>query len=153
MLCIFSIFAGTASALGTLAASVTRSVFKWNYALKANNIMEIKLIVVRTADPKQLSDFYSLFGLEFEYHKHGNSPFHYSSLIGKTVLEIYPLTKSQTEADKNLRLGFSVDNFDMTIEKLRSNQIVFLTEPTDTDFGFMTIIEDPDRRKIELYKM
>ena len=114
--------------------------------------MEIKLIVVRTSDPKQLSGFYSHFGLEFEYHKHGNSPFHYTTIIGKTILEIYPLTKSQKEADINLRLGFTVDNFDLTIEKLRANQTVFVTEPHETDFGFMTIVKDPDGRRIELYK-
>ncbi len=67
--------------------------------------MEIRLLVLRTKDTKKLTDFYSLFGLSFDYHKHGNSPFHYSASIGQTVLEIYPLTKSQTEADKNLRLG------------------------------------------------
>jgi lactoylglutathione lyase len=66
--------------------------------------MDIRLLVLRSGDTKRLSDFYSLFGLTFNYHKHGNSPFHYSTTIGQTVLEIYPLTKSQTESDKNLRL-------------------------------------------------
>jgi hypothetical protein len=51
--------------------------------------MDIKLIVVRTSDPKKLAGFYELLGLEFEYHKHGNSPFHYTTVIGKTILEIY----------------------------------------------------------------
>lgn len=114
--------------------------------------MDIRLLVLRTGDIKRLADFYSLFGLTFDYHKHGNSPFHYSATIGQTVLEIYPLTKSQTEADKNLRLGFSIDNFDQTILALKELQIPFLLEPTQTDFGFMAIISDPDERKIEIYK-
>ena len=67
--------------------------------------MDIRLLVVRTSDTKKLADFYSLLGLVFDYHQHGNSPFHYSATIGQTVLEIYPLTKSQNKADKNLRLG------------------------------------------------
>ena len=100
---------------------------------------------------QKLADFYSILGLTFEYHKHGNSPYHYSALIDKTVLEIYPLSKGQEEADKNLRLGFSIDNFEPIIIKLKENQILF-TEPVATDFGFMTIITDPDGRKIELYK-
>jgi lactoylglutathione lyase len=50
--------------------------------------MEIRLIVIRTNDAKKLSGFYSLFGLSFDYHKHGNSPYHYSTTIGQTVLEI-----------------------------------------------------------------
>lgn len=114
--------------------------------------MDIRLLVIRTGDTKRLADFYSLFGLIFDYHKHGNSPFHYSATIGQTVLEIYPLTKSQTEPDKNLRLGFGIDNFDDTIQKLKELDVPFSLEPTQTDFGFMTIISDPDDRKIELYK-
>ncbi len=115
--------------------------------------MEIRLIVLRTSDTKRLADFYSLLGLNFDFHKHGNSPFHYAASIGQTVLEIYPLAKNQSEADKNLRLGFGIDNFDETILKLKAQQVSFLLEPTQTAFGFMTIISDPDDRKIELYKI
>ena len=114
--------------------------------------MDIRLLVLRTSDIKKLADFYSLFGLTFDYHKHGNSLFHYSASIGQTILEIYPLTKSQTEADKNLRLGFGIDNFDQTVLALKELQVSFSLEPTHTDFGFMAIISDPDERKIELYK-
>lgn len=115
--------------------------------------MEIKLIVLRTKDTKILADFYSLFGVTFDYHKHGNSPFHYSGLIGKSFLEIYPLTNSQTEPDKNLRLGFGIDKFEQVIENLKKLNVTFSLEPTQTEFGFMTIIADPDQRKIELYKI
>lgn len=114
--------------------------------------MDIKLIVIRTPDIKVLSDFYSNFGLTFDYHKHGNSPFHYSATIGQTVLEIYPLTKSQTSPDKNLRLGFSVNNFENVISKLKDIRVIFSSDPIQTDFGYMAVIEDPDGRKIELYK-
>lgn len=114
--------------------------------------MDIRLLVLRTSDPKKLADFYGLFGLYFEYHKHGNSPFHYSTTIGKTVLEIYPLTKNQAEADRNLRLGFGIDDFEETILKLQKSDIKFSLEPTQTNFGYMAIICDPDGRKIELYK-
>jgi predicted enzyme related to lactoylglutathione lyase len=114
--------------------------------------MDIRLLVLRTTDTKKLAEFYSLFGLTFDYHKHGNSPLHYSASIGKTVLEIYPLTKSQTEADKNLRLGFGINNFDQAITTLKELQVPFSLEPTQTEFGFMAIISDPDERKIELYK-
>ena len=114
--------------------------------------MDIRLIVLRTTDIKKLTEFYSLLGLTFEYHKHGNSPYHYSASIGHTVLEIYPLTKNQTEADKNLRLGFGIDNFDTVIKKLKELGVAFSLDPTQTDFGYMTIISDPDDRKIELYK-
>lgn len=114
--------------------------------------MDIRLIVLRTGETKRLSDFYSLLGLTFDYHKHGNSPFHYSAAIGQTVLEIYPLAKGQNEPDKNLRLGFGINNFDETIQKLKGMEVIFSLEPIQTEFGFMTIVSDPDGRKIELYK-
>lgn len=114
--------------------------------------MELKLIVIRTSDPEKLAGFYSLLGLAFDYHKHGSSPYHYSTTIGHTVLEIYPLAKGQTEGDKHLRLGFGIEDFDKSVALLKETQIVFSTEPTQTDFGYMAVIVDPDGRKIELYK-
>lgn len=62
--------------------------------------MEIRLLVIRTSDIDRLASSYELFGLEFEYHKHEKSPYHYSASIGNTVLEIYPLAKGQAEPDK-----------------------------------------------------
>ena len=114
--------------------------------------MDIRLIVLRTSDMTRLAGFYSLLGLVFEYHKHGVSPYHYSATIEQTVLELYPLTKSQSEADKNLRLGFGIADFDITVEKLKEADVVFSSEPIQTDFGFMAVVVDPDGRKIELYK-
>lgn len=113
--------------------------------------MEPRLIVIRTGDQKRLADFYSLLGVGFDYHSHGNSPMHYSATIGTMVLEIYPLSKTQTEPDKYLRLGFAIDDFEGMLEILSNNGISF-TAPVATDFGFMTIVTDPDGRKIELYK-
>jgi predicted enzyme related to lactoylglutathione lyase len=114
--------------------------------------MELRLLVVRTPDMARLADFYSLLGLTFDYHKHGKSPYHYSATLESTTLEIYPLAKGQTEADKDLRLGFAVNNFETIIKLLQEKETEFLSEPMQTDYGFMTIIKDPDGRKIELYK-
>jgi catechol 2,3-dioxygenase-like lactoylglutathione lyase family enzyme len=114
--------------------------------------MDIRLIVIRTGDTKRLADFYSLLGLTFDYHKHGDSPFHYSANIWQTVLEIYPLAKSQSEPDRTLRLGFGIDDFDETVLKLKDLEVSFLSVPTQTEFGINAIISDPDGRKIELYK-
>ncbi len=113
--------------------------------------MNIKLLVIRTSDPQKLSAFYSLLGFTFDYHKHGKSPYHYSATIDKLVLEIYPLAETQTEPDRHLRLGFEVNDFDETIKALQDNNVEF-TKPTTTDFGLITIVSDPDGRKIELYK-
>jgi lactoylglutathione lyase len=114
--------------------------------------MQLKLIVLRTADQKALADFYTLLGLNFDYHKHGNSPYHYSAHIGETVLEIYPLTKTQTGPDKDLRLGFALDNFEAALSQIEKLQFTILMPPAQTEWGFMAIVQDPDGRKIELYK-
>ena len=115
--------------------------------------MQLKFLVIRTPNPETLSRFYTKLGFTFEHHRHGSGPLHYSAATASgTVIEIYPLTKSQTEADKNLRLGFSLDHFESTIEQLRNNGVKFVSEPAQTDFGFMAVVEDPDGRKIELLK-
>lgn len=114
--------------------------------------MELKLIVVRTPDPENLADFYALLGLSFHHHRHGNGPWHYSGQIQQTVFEIYPLSKTQSKADESLRLGFSIDDFDHIVELLRIRNTRFITEPIETEWGIMAVIEDPDGRKIELYK-
>lgn len=78
-------------------------------------------------------------------------PWHYSAIIGSLTLKIYPLTKSQTVADKYLRLGFATDNFDDILNQLRDKNVAY-TEPSVTDFAFLTVITDLDGRKIELSK-
>lgn len=115
-------------------------------------MVHLKLIVLRTSKPDELAKFYSLLGLQFDYHKHSNSPYHYSARIDETVFEIYPLTKNQPEADKTLRLGFTIGDFDGIIQTFKKQGIKFVSEPIDTEFGYLAIIEDLDGRKIELYK-
>lgn len=114
--------------------------------------MELKLVVLRTPDPPQLANFYSLFGLVFEYHQHGNAPYHYSTYLGKTVLEIYPLARNQMQADATLRLGFEIADFDKIWQQLTDRQVKIIFQPTQTEWGSMVVIQDPDGRKIELYK-
>jgi lactoylglutathione lyase len=105
--------------------------------------------VIRTGDRPKLAEFYTLLGLHFEYHKHGNSPMHYSAKAGETTIEIYPLAKGQSSADNNLRLGFVVDNFDAVVALLNDN---IISQPLQTEWGYMMIVQDPDGRKIEIYK-
>ncbi|AYL98945.1 VOC family protein [Mucilaginibacter celer] len=114
--------------------------------------MRLKLLVVRTADMLKLVEFYQLLGFSFDYHKHGNSPYHYSVTIDGVVMEIYPLAKNQTMADSNLRLGFELDDFDSAMALLKQANTTFVSEPAQTDFGFMAVVVDPDGRRVELYR-
>lgn len=114
--------------------------------------MKLRLIVIRTPDIQKLAHFYTIFGLNFEYHQHGNSPFHYSAKIENTILEIYPLLKSQEKPDNSLRLGFEVDDFEKVLSELKDYNLKIISNPIQTEFGVLLVIEDLDGRKIELYK-
>ena len=113
--------------------------------------MKLNLLVIRSAIPKQLAEFYEQLGMVFEYHRHGNGPFHYSAHIGPTLLEIYPLAKGQEQVDKNLRLGFEIDLLEAQIGKLQQQGVTFHQLPKSTEWGVLAVIEDPEGRKLELY--
>ena len=112
--------------------------------------MQVNLIVLRTSNPEQLANFYQKMGIQFDYHRHGNGPFHYSTDLNGLIFEIYPLLKSQKEPDAYLRLGFEVENLDVLIEHLRISNVRILQDPTRTEWGVVAVIQDLDGRKIEL---
>ena len=112
--------------------------------------MEINLIVIRTENPKELSEFYEKLGISFEYHRHGKEVFHYSADLNGLVFEIYPLLKNQFVADNSLRLGFSVKELDILIERLTSNKFEVVSNPIKSEFGYFAVIKDLDGRKVEL---
>ena len=114
--------------------------------------MKINLLVIRSDEPKKLSEFYELLGLEFVYHQHGNGPWHYSTEIEEIIFEIYPLIKNQETPDKSLRLGFTVDDLDETISNLKKENVEIIREPKESEWGYFAIIKDLDGRKIELKK-
>ena len=114
--------------------------------------MNIRLIVIRSADPDRLVHFYRLLGFVFEEHQHGKGPLHYAANIGACVLEIYPLAKNQASPDLNLRIGFTLDHFEESIAQLQKEQTFFVQEPMDNEFGFLAVVTDPEGRKIELYR-
>jgi lactoylglutathione lyase len=111
--------------------------------------MRLKLLVIRTVDLEKSVDFYqTLLDCTFDYHKHNQGVFHFSTLIEGVVFEIYPLLKSQNTPDISTRLGFEVSNFDDKIEFFKTS---ILNQPQTTEFGTFAILKDPDGRKIEVY--
>ena len=111
---------------------------------------KLSLIAIRSDKPKELSELYELFGLNCEYHRHGKRTLHYSTEIGGIVFEIYPLTKNQENRDKTLRLGFTIDNLDATIEILKTRNVKIVREPKESELGYVSIVKDLDGRRIEL---
>lgn len=112
--------------------------------------MKINLLVIRTENPENLKNQYEILGHEFDYHQHGNGPFHYASEQDGFVLEIYPLTKSMEKADNSLRLGFDVRDLKTKIEELKNSNWTIISEPLETKWGLTAVVQDLDGRKIEL---
>ena len=96
---------------------------------------QINLLVIRTNQPKALADFYTLLGMKFRYHRHGNGPYHYSTESDGFVFEIYPLTKSMTKADGNIRLGFDISNLEKVINELKDTDWVIKSDIKETEWG------------------
>lgn len=112
--------------------------------------MQFNLLVIRTAKPDMLVLFYQHLGLTFDYHQHGKGPMHYSTTMDEIVFEIYPLLKSQTQADTSLRLGFKVEKLDELIEQLKTKGVTIIQQPQKTEWGYVAVVKDFDGRKIEL---
>jgi catechol 2,3-dioxygenase-like lactoylglutathione lyase family enzyme len=53
-------------------------------------VSAITLIVLRCADVERAREFYETLGLTLVAEQHGAGPRHYSTTIGRTVLELYP---------------------------------------------------------------
>ena len=110
----------------------------------------LTLLVIRSPDIETLKAFYEKIGLIFRQEQHKKGPPHYSSLIGETVFEIYPLYQGET-ADKT-RLGFKVNNLDGVVARLIAYDYRVLSPPKHTDYGYCSIVKDPDGRTVELYQ-
>ncbi|WP_373553592.1 VOC family protein [Haliscomenobacter sp.] len=114
--------------------------------------MQLKLLVIRSANPAQLAQFYTQLGCTFEQHRHGKGPLHYSCTLAQAVMEIYPLAKGQVAADPNLRLGFEIEHFEEVLEKLIEQGAKLIQAPYESEYGWMAVVEDPEGRKLELYR-
>lgn len=112
--------------------------------------MKLNLLVIRTSNPKLLKDQYEKLGFKFEYHQHGNGPFHYAAEQNGFVFEIYPLTKSMEKADNSLRLGFDVDDLKSKMINLENSNWKIISEPKETEWSFVALLQDLDGRKVEL---
>ncbi|MBN9381906.1 MAG: glyoxalase/bleomycin resistance/extradiol dioxygenase family protein [Chitinophagaceae bacterium] len=89
----------------------------------------INLVVIKTNKIQEQFEFYSAIGVEFEYHKHGNGPYHYASVGVHPVVEIYPLPKGVLEPDNTTRLGFEVEDLDRVMQCLRTKGARSLQSP------------------------
>ena len=52
-------------------------------------LTRLNLVAIRSANIDRAAEFYENLGLEFEKHRHGNGPEHYSCECHEVVFEIY----------------------------------------------------------------
>ena len=111
---------------------------------------KLNMLVLKTRDPKRLSGFYELLGLEFNHHRHGSGPYHYANEQDGFVFEIYPLPNEKDPVDISSRLGFEIEDLRSTIDSLKNNNNEIIREPKQTEWGLIAVVKDPDGRKVEL---
>jgi catechol 2,3-dioxygenase-like lactoylglutathione lyase family enzyme len=103
-------------------------------------ITTLSLVVLRCTDVSVSRRFYEALGLSFQAEQHGAGPVHYSTRIGSTVLELYPVKR---ESSRGVRLGLSCTNPE---EAAKAALVVggrlIGSSPV--------VIEDPDGHAIEL---
>lgn len=113
----------------------------------------ISLIVLRTSSIEATLSFYRALGLDFAEEQHGTGPVHYSTVLGETVLEVYPAEAGQApdrKAGGATMIGIKVESVDGAIAAAEGLGYKPISAPKDSAWGRRATILDPDGRLIEL---
>lgn len=110
---------------------------------------QLNLLVIRSPDIHRLAKFYSLLGLEFSLHAHGNGPEHFAAEMDSFVFEIYPSVKD-SHLTSATRFGFRVDSLDQLVESLAEAGAVIVSSPKDSPWGRRAVLRDLDGHTVEL---
>jgi predicted enzyme related to lactoylglutathione lyase len=111
--------------------------------------VQLNLVVIRAQDIDRAAEFYGLLGLEFQKHRHGSGPEHYTSEQGGTVFEIYP-RQNQAEGSAGIRIGFRVPSIDALIAALEGVGARIVSPPKDSPWGRRAVLDDLDGHRVEL---
>ncbi len=114
--------------------------------------MKLNLLVLKTHQIHKLKEQYELLGLEFTYHQHGKSPWHYSVESDGLVIEVYPLSENKTVDTNAIRLGFEVTNLEDIITQSENYGWKVKSSIKNTDFGQIATLQDIDGRKVDVKK-
>lgn len=109
----------------------------------------LSLLVLRSAEPTRLVDFYTLLGLCFQEEQHGKGPLHWTAEVEGFVLEIYPALPPE-DVDRSTRLGFEMDDVVSVVASLQNQGITIMNELKQTQWGLRAVVKDPDGRAVEL---
>ena len=104
-------------------------------------------LVLYTVDLEKTMTFYRLFGLTFVPEQHGSGPLHYSTMLGETLLEIYPASSNTLSTQNTVRIGLLTTS----IESMLKHCTLSPERPIKTSpYGRFVTFKDPDGRTIEL---
>ena len=67
----------------------------------------------------------------------------------RSVLELYPL-RPDDAAETSTRLGFTVPDLALTLERLKGANAVVTSDARTTVWGKRAVVRDPDGRSVEL---
>lgn len=110
---------------------------------------QLNLLVIRCQDIHRSKKFYELLGFEFELHRHGNGPEHYSTTNSETVFELYSHRGSQPSTSA-VRFGFRISTLDEHFQLLVDAGGQLVSSPKDSEWGRRAVLKDLDGHTIEL---
>lgn len=105
--------------------------------------VKLSLVVVRVANLAASRRFYQRLGLEFRHERHGSGPEHLSTVIGGTVVELYPIGSGPST--QGLRLGLVVA--DLAEIAVTCGAVIKDIERVGQR---VVVVQDPDGHKVEL---
>lgn len=110
----------------------------------------LNLVVLRCADIEASAMFYTVVGLHFTRHRHGQGQEHYAAEFGAAVFELYP-TNAKSEPSTGARVGFSVPSVDEAVQRVREKYpSAVVSVPSDSPWGRRAVLVDPDGHRVEV---
>jgi lactoylglutathione lyase len=94
-------------------------------------------------------EFYSLLGLRFTQHRHGNGPEHFAAELGSSVFELYPLAPN-VASTLGTRIGFRIPSLEAVIAALGDYPAAVHSPPKMSPWGLRAVVADPDGHLVEL---
>jgi lactoylglutathione lyase len=114
--------------------------------------VSLNLIVLRSPDIARSAAFYARLGIQFNLHRHGSGPEHFSSeLADGGVFELYPVDKGTTVV--GTRIGFRVPSVDEAVAALAEYPDAVVNMPGESEWGRRAVVLDPDGNKVELTQL
>ncbi len=114
--------------------------------------LSLSLLVLKTRQVEKMRAFYGALGIDLAEEQHEKGPLHFAGRIGDVVLELYPLPDDGMSADSSTRLGFTVMQLAVALERLQALGILSPGKPQATEWGNRVVVRDPDGRAVELYE-